>query len=290
MGLVVYKDAGSNTVSVTEDMMEVVGLLQTEFPGIRMHVVASQAEFVVNALSNLGQEIIIGGVLSLLMILIFLRHWKSSVAIAIVLPLSVMMALVFLQLFDVHLVDACRRLVENPADREAKVDFVTTYHMVIEGMLALTGQHFIMDFNERQGTLPGFVQGFTLVARDEHRHVAFGARFLRDMARTDPRYVEAIQRTLVEVGPVADGVLKPHWMEGGDDEMTLFGVTVAETRAFAMKALERRIRPLRRSLSGFAWARAVVPAILLQRWRFSLEKGFLFHWGFERIKDRYRLS
>src|SRR5215212_8522686 len=30
----------------------------------------------------------------------------------------------FLELFDVHLVEACRRLVENPADREAKVDFV----------------------------------------------------------------------------------------------------------------------------------------------------------------------
>ena len=74
------------------------------------------------------------------------------------------------------------------------------------------------------------------------RHVAFGARFLRDMARRDPRYVAAIQRTLGEVLPVADGVLKPHWMEGGDDEMTLFGVTVAETRAFAMKALERRMK------------------------------------------------
>src|SRR4029079_66506 len=113
--------------------------------------------------------------------------------------------------------------------------------MVIEGMLALTGQHFIMDFNERQGTLPAFVQGFTLVARDEHRHLAFGGRLLRDMVRTDPRYVTAIQRTLTEGAPVADGVLKPHWMEGGDDEMTLFGVTVAETRAFAMKALERRV-------------------------------------------------
>ena len=55
--------------------------------------------------------------------------------------------------------------------------------MVIEGMLALTGQHFIIDYNERVGTLPGFVEGFTNVARDEHRHVAFGARFLRDMAR-----------------------------------------------------------------------------------------------------------
>ena len=77
------------------------------------------------------------------------------------------------------------------------------------------------------GTLPGFVEGFTKVARDEHRHVAFGARFLRDMARRDPRYVDAIQRTLAEVAPAADGVLKPPWMEGGDDEMTLFGVTVA---------------------------------------------------------------
>jgi ribonucleoside-diphosphate reductase beta chain len=102
---------------------------------------------------------------------------------------------------------------------------VTIYHMVIEGMLALTGQHFIMDYNERVGTLPGFVEGFTKVARDEHRHVAFGARFLRDMAQRDPRYVEAIQRTLVEVGPVADAVLKPPWMEGDDDEQTLFGVS-----------------------------------------------------------------
>ena len=99
-----------------------------------------------------------------------------------------------------------------------------------------------MDYNERMGTLPAFVQGFTLVARDEHRHVAFGARFLRDMARDDPRYVTAIQRTLTEVGPVADGVLRPPWMTGDDDEITLFGVSVAETRAFALKALERRMK------------------------------------------------
>src|SRR5215211_2039871 len=145
-------------------------------------------------------------------------------------------------LFDELLRRRVDRLAAEPEDLETLVEAVTIYHMVIEGMLALTGQHFIMDYNEKMGTLPGFVQGFTLVARDEHRHVAFGARFLRDMARRDPRYVTAIQRTLTEVAPVADGVLKPHWMEGGDDEMTLFGVTVAETRAFAMKALERRMK------------------------------------------------
>jgi ribonucleoside-diphosphate reductase beta chain len=145
-------------------------------------------------------------------------------------------------LFDQMLHSRVDRLAVEPEDLETLVETVTIYHMVIEGMLALTGQHFIMDYNERVGTLPGFVEGFTKVARDEHRHVAFGARFLRDMAQRDPRYIEAIQRTLVEVGPVADAVLKPPWMEGDDDEQTLFGVSVAETRAFAMKALERRMK------------------------------------------------
>ena len=145
-------------------------------------------------------------------------------------------------LFDEMLKQRVDRLAVEPEDTETLVEAVTIYHMVIEGMLALTGQHFIMDYNERMGTLPGFVKGFTLVARDEHRHVAFGARFLRDMARRDPRHTEAIQRTLAEVGPVADGVLRPKWFEGDEDEPMLFGASVAETRAFAMKALERRMK------------------------------------------------
>jgi ribonucleoside-diphosphate reductase beta chain len=145
-------------------------------------------------------------------------------------------------LFDEMLKRRVDRLAAEPEDLETLVEAVTIYHMVIEGMLALTGQHFIMDYNERMGTLPGFVRGFTLVARDEHRHVAFGARFLRDMARRDPAFSDAIQRTLAEVAPVADGVLRPKWFEGGDDEPMLFGASVAETRAFAMKALERRMK------------------------------------------------
>jgi ribonucleoside-diphosphate reductase beta chain len=145
-------------------------------------------------------------------------------------------------LFDDLLRRRVDRLASEPEDLETLVEAVTIYHMVAEGMLALTGQHFITDYNERMGTLPGFVKGFTLVARDEHRHVAFGARFLRDMARRDRRYVEAIQRTLAEVAPVADGVLRPKWFEGGDDEPLTFGVSVNETRAFAIKALERRLK------------------------------------------------
>jgi ribonucleoside-diphosphate reductase beta chain len=147
----------------------------------------------------------------------------------------------FGELFDEMLKRRVDRLAAEPEDVETLVEAVTIYHIVIEGMLALTGQHFIIDYNEREGTLPGFVEGFTNVARDEHRHVAFGARFLREMAREDPRYVTAIQRTLGEVAPIAEAVLKPKWAPD-DEDVVLFGTSVAETRAFALRALERRMK------------------------------------------------
>ncbi len=133
------------------------------------------------------------------------------------------------------------RLSAEPEDTEALVEAVTIYHMVIEGMLALTGQHFIMDYNEREGTLPAFVEGFQNVARDEHRHVAFGSVFLREKAREDDRYKRAIQRTLEESLPVADGVLSPPWAPQGDD-WELFGYSLADTRKFAGTCLMRRLK------------------------------------------------
>jgi len=145
----------------------------------------------------------------------------------------------FHDLFDDMLHSRVDKLARDPSDLETLVEAITLYHMVIEGMLALTGQHFIITYNEENGTLPGFVEGFNNVARDEHRHVAFGARFLREMAQADPKYAEAIQRTLVECGPAADGVLTPPWYEEG---MDLFGVSIEETREFAMKALGRRLK------------------------------------------------
>ena len=146
----------------------------------------------------------------------------------------------FNELFDEMLKSRVNHLARKPEDLEKLVEAITLYHMVIEGMLALTGQHFILQYNEEQGTLPGFVEGFNKIARDEHRHVAFGARFLREMAQEDGRYAEAITRTLAEVAPIADAVLRPKWYVEGETQ--LFGADLDETRAFAAKALERRLK------------------------------------------------
>jgi ribonucleoside-diphosphate reductase beta chain len=147
----------------------------------------------------------------------------------------------FGRLFDEMLGARTTRLASEPEDAEALVEAVTLYHMVIEGMLALTGQHFIMDFNEREGTLPAFVEGFQNVARDEHRHVAFGSVFLREKAREAERFKQAIQRTLEQALPVADKVLSPPWAEDVED-WELFGYSLEETRQFAGTCLMRRLK------------------------------------------------
>src|SRR6478609_4689194 len=101
VGLVIYKDAGANTVAVTAAMEDVLKELGTTFPEIKMTLVAAQARFVNDALSNLIQEIVIGGILSLLVILLFLRDFRASMAIGAMVPLSVLVALVLLQAFNV---------------------------------------------------------------------------------------------------------------------------------------------------------------------------------------------
>jgi HAE1 family hydrophobic/amphiphilic exporter-1 len=103
VGLVVYKDAGSNTVTVTKEMLKAVESLQAEFPAVKLQLVASQADFVTDALSNLGQEIFLGGALSLLLILLFLKDVRLSLVIGLFIPLSILVSLVLLQLMDVSI-------------------------------------------------------------------------------------------------------------------------------------------------------------------------------------------
>jgi ribonucleoside-diphosphate reductase beta chain len=148
----------------------------------------------------------------------------------------------FTELFDELLKPRVDRLAAEPGDRTTLVEAVALYHMVIEGMLALTGQHFIIDYNEQEGTLPAFVEGFSNVARDEHRHIAFGVRFLVDAVREDDSNREVIQRMLEQSIPVADRVIDPPWAE--EDDLELFGVSRDDVHAFAAQCLSRRLKAI----------------------------------------------
>jgi ribonucleoside-diphosphate reductase beta chain len=148
----------------------------------------------------------------------------------------------FNELFDDLLKSRVDRLAQEPEDRVALIEAITLYHMVIEGMLALSGQHFIIDYNEREGTLPGFVEGFSNVARDEHRHIAFGVRFLMDAVTEDEANRDVIQGMLEQSVPVADRVIDPPWAD--EESWELFGVSRDETHEFAATCLSRRLKAI----------------------------------------------
>jgi ribonucleoside-diphosphate reductase beta chain len=160
----------------------------------------------------------------------------------------------FVELFDTSLVETARRLIADPADIEAKVDFVTTYHMVIEGTLALTGQNFITEYWEKKELLPGFVDGFKKVARDEHRHVAYGTWFLRQKCRHDDHLAGRMRATLYELLPIASRVLVPQGVDPNED-WEMVGYTSAEINEFAFNALTRRLKAI-----GVPLAAEPVPA------------------------------
>ncbi|GAC1655397.1 MAG: hypothetical protein NVS9B1_08470 [Candidatus Dormibacteraceae bacterium] len=150
------------------------------------------------------------------------------------------------RIFDVELVkaiDACRL---NPGDPVAFVEAVVTYHLIIEGYLALGGQRTTLRLLRKIGILPGFVAGFTAVARDESRHIGFGVLALRRRVVENPEMARVTAKKIYDLLPAAVDVVV------GPDERLPFNhitevpeamrVDLLETRDFAINALCKRLR------------------------------------------------
>jgi ribonucleoside-diphosphate reductase beta chain len=144
------------------------------------------------------------------------------------------------RVFDDELRVIARKLAAQPDDLDLFVEGIIVYHLVIEGVLAMTGQHQIIKYLEDHEIYPGFCEGFSRVERDEHRHIAFGVRFLRDACEREPRYRELITRKISELVPVASHVFVPPGTEDPSD-FTSYDYHSSEIYGFAYRALKRRL-------------------------------------------------
>jgi ribonucleoside-diphosphate reductase beta chain len=144
----------------------------------------------------------------------------------------------FRQIFDLALVEAHEQLVSSPADLSAKVRFIAIYHLIIEATLGLTSFHFITDYLGQNDLLPGFVEGYAKIHRDETRHIGYGVWFLRETIRDHPGQADVVRATLRELlVPVADSLKPP----GHGATQELLGVSDEDVRQFALNGLTRRL-------------------------------------------------
>ncbi|MFY9826817.1 MAG: efflux RND transporter permease subunit [Thermoanaerobaculia bacterium] len=75
------------------------GLAHTLPSGLRLSKVYDLAEFVATAIANVRDAILIGGVLAVLVLLLFLRDWRVTLIASITLPLTVLATFLFMRLF-----------------------------------------------------------------------------------------------------------------------------------------------------------------------------------------------
>lgn len=144
----------------------------------------------------------------------------------------------FRQVFDEldRVSDALRK---KPGDKALLAQTVALYHVVVEGLLAIPGQHFIQRYVEKMEILPAFSEGITNVSRDESRHVAFGIRFLGELVRSSTDCRDAAIEMFNRALPWAIGVFIPPNLDPSYTEC--FDFTLEEIYAFALRSFETKL-------------------------------------------------
>ncbi|MGE0158408.1 MAG: efflux RND transporter permease subunit [Gemmatimonadales bacterium] len=103
VGILVFKEAGANTVAVAEQVEEVLGQLGDEYPEFEVDVASSQAEFIAQSIANVVQDLIVGGLLASLALFLFLRDPRYPAAIALAIPISVVTTFALMDVLGVTL-------------------------------------------------------------------------------------------------------------------------------------------------------------------------------------------
>jgi hydrophobic/amphiphilic exporter-1 (mainly G- bacteria), HAE1 family len=103
VGLLVFKEAGANTVGVASSVEEVIGQLAEEYPAFEVDIADSQAGFIADSISNVVQALVFGGILAFLVLFLFLRDPRYPVAIALAIPISVVGTFALMDLAGVSL-------------------------------------------------------------------------------------------------------------------------------------------------------------------------------------------
>ncbi len=87
--LMIMKQSDANTVTVCRDVMDHLGQIETELPrGVKLSTVIDFSTFITRSMANLGNTALQAIALTFLILLFFLRNVRSSLIVAISIPVS----------------------------------------------------------------------------------------------------------------------------------------------------------------------------------------------------------
>jgi multidrug efflux pump subunit AcrB len=97
----ITRQIGGNTIAIAAQVDEVMRELQTQLPrGVHIEQVYNQATLVHDSIANVRDAILIGGLLAVVVLLIFLGHIRITLIAATTIPLTVIITFFFMRLFN----------------------------------------------------------------------------------------------------------------------------------------------------------------------------------------------
>ncbi len=101
----IVKSQDANTVSVAEAVTEEVSALNgdLEDAGVTADITYDASEKINDSINDIVREGMLGALFAFIIILLFLRNWRSTLVAAVSIPLSVISALAFIGFFDITL-------------------------------------------------------------------------------------------------------------------------------------------------------------------------------------------
>ncbi len=101
----IRKESEANTVEVASAILAEIAEVNEDFPQINVVAISNQGNFIERSIANVARSVLYGGVLAVAVLLLFLRNLRSTMVIAISIPISILatLAVVFISGLTINL-------------------------------------------------------------------------------------------------------------------------------------------------------------------------------------------
>jgi len=96
IGLLIYKEAGANTIQATNLAKDLILQLEEENPDYDITIAFEEAKFIEQALNNVWVSLIFGGFFAFIVLVLFLSDLKSPIFIFLSIPIAIITTLVLM--------------------------------------------------------------------------------------------------------------------------------------------------------------------------------------------------
>jgi HAE1 family hydrophobic/amphiphilic exporter-1 len=100
LALDIQKQSGANTVAVADGVLEAVAKLKQDMPaGVSLSIIKDDSTFIRESIEDVNTTMLIGGILTVLIVFLFLNSWRSTVITGVTLPISIVAGFIAMRAF-----------------------------------------------------------------------------------------------------------------------------------------------------------------------------------------------